>query len=233
MVQAGATYALRVFTHFTGDAMMRSTIFTASALAALTFVGVAEAQLPRSSAISVNRGSYAIAPYAGYLVSQTFFDGPLNTSLGIQSAPVYGAQVSMPLAPTASIVGTIGYGSGDFEAGIPIIGGISIGKSNTLLLDAAVELRLEGPRRGFVPVFQLGGGAIRREVTILGITADATDFQVSGAVGGDMPLSSNIALRLMAKDYYGKADFGSVGELEAKTNDLHTVTLTGGLRIAF
>jgi hypothetical protein len=212
--------------------MMRSTILYGSALA-LAFAGTAEAQ-SRSSAISVNRGSFAIVPYAGYLVAQSFFDGPLNTTLGITSSSVYGAQVSMALAPTASLVGTVGYGSGDLEAGIPIVGGISIGSSNTLLLDASVELRLESSqRKRFVPVFQLGGGMIRREVSILGVTADATDFQVSGAVGADVPLASNISVRFLAKDHYGKADFGTVGPLEAKTNDLHTVALTGGVRIAF
>jgi hypothetical protein len=130
-------------------------------------------------------------------------------------------------------VGTIGYGAGDLEAGIPIVGGISVGKTNTLLLDASVELRLENAQSRVVPVFQLGGGVLRREVTILGVTADATDFQVSGAIGFDMPVASNIALRVMAKDHYGKADFGSVGPLEVKSNDLHAVALTGGVRIAF
>ncbi len=208
---------------------MRSIIRGTGVLAVLAFAGVAEAQSP----ISVNRGNFAITPYAGYLVSQSFFTGPLNSALTIQSSPMFGAQVSLPLAPTASIVGTVGYGSGDLEAGIPIIGGVSLGKTNTLLLDASVELRLENSRSRIVPVFQLGGGAVRREVTLLGVTADATDFQVSGAIGVDMPLASNIGLRLMAKDHYGKADFGSVGPLEAKTNDLHTVALTGGVRIAF
>ena len=211
---------------------MRSSTLFASALAALVFADVGEAQTPRSSSISVNRGAFAVAPYAGYLVSQNFFEGPLNTSLGIQSSAVYGAQLSLPLAPGASIVGAIGYGSGDLEAGIPILGGISVGKTSTLLMDASVELRLENKQR-FIPVFQLGGGAIRREVTILGVTADATDFQVSGAVGADFPLAPNIAVRLMAKDHFGKADFGSVGPLEARTEDLHTVSLTGGVRIAF
>lgn len=211
---------------------MRSITMAAGALTALVFASVGEAQTPRSSTIRVNRGDFAVAPYAGYLVSQNFFDGPLNTTLGIQSSAVYGAQVSLPLAPGASIVGAIGYGTGNLEAGIPILGGISVGKTSTLLLDASVELRLEKAQR-FIPVFQLGGGAIRREVTIVGVTADATDFQVSGAVGADFPLAQNIALRVMAKDHVGKADFGTVGPLEAKTGDLHTVALTGGVRIAF
>jgi hypothetical protein len=217
--------------------MMRSTILLTSAAAALVFAGAAQAQRP-SSTISVNRGSYAITPYAGYLVAQNFFEGPLNTSLGIQSSSVYGIQMSLPLAPTAAIVGTLGYGSGDLEAGIPIVGGISIGQTNTLLMDASVELRLERAGQRFVPVFQLGGGAVRREVKILGISADATDFHVSGAIGVDMPLLPNVAVRLMAKDHYGPADFGSLdlgslGVLEARADDLHAVALTGGVRIAF
>jgi hypothetical protein len=187
----------------------------------------------RSTPISVNRGSFAVAPYAGYLVSQNFFDGPLNTSLGIQSSPVYGAQLSLPLAPNASIVGTLGYGSGDLEAGIPIVGGVSVGQTSTLLMDASVELRVPSATMRFVPVFQLGGGAIRREVTILGVTADATDLQVSGAIGADFPINQNLAVRLLAKDHWGKADFGSVGPLEAKTGDIHTLALVGGVRIAF
>jgi hypothetical protein len=215
---------------------MRSIKVGACAVAcamSLVAASVASAQTPRSSAISVSRGEFAVAPYAGYLISQSFFDGPLNTSLSMQSAPVYGAQFSMPLAPNASIVGTLGYGSGDLEAGIPIIGGISVGETNTLLLDASVELRVPSATMRFVPVFQLGGGAIRREVSILGVNADATDFQVSGAVGADFPLATNIAVRVMAKDHYGKADFGNVGPLEAKTGDIHTLALVGGVRIAF
>ena len=193
---------------------------------------VAHAQTPRSSPISVDRGSFAVAPYAGYLITQSFFDGPVAV-LSVQSSAVYGAQFSLPLPPNASIVGTLGYGSGDLEAGIPIIGGISVGQTSTLLMDASVELRLPSATPRFVPVFQLGGGAIRREVTILGVTADATDFQVSGAIGADFPLIENFAIRVLAKDHWGKADFGSIGPLEAKTGDIHTVALVGGLRIAF
>ena len=217
--------------------MKRSTMLLTSAAAALVFAGAAQAQRPPST-ISITRGSYAITPYMGYLVSQSFFDGPLNTSLGVQASTVYGAQLSFPLAPTAAIVGTIGYGSGDLEAGIPIIGGLSLGQSSTLLLDASVELRIEKAGARMVPVFQLGGGAIRREVTILGLSADATDFHVSGAIGVDMPLIQNISVRLMAKDHYGPADFGSIdipniGTLSARADDLHAVALTGGVRITF
>lgn len=214
---------------------MRSKLPSALAVLALALsVQQANAQRPvRSSAISVTRGNFAVAPYAGYLVSQTFFEGPLNTKLSVQSSPLYGVQVSLPLAPSASLIGGIAHASGDLDAGLPIIGGISVGTTATTLMDASVELRLESFRASFIPVLQLGGGATHRKVTVAGVDASTTDFQVSGGLGADFPLSRTLSLRILAKDYYGKADFGSLGPLTAKTEDLHAVALTGGLRIAF
>ena len=84
-----------------------------------------------------------------------------------------------------------------------------------------------------MPFVQLGGGAIRREVSVAGITGTTTDFQVSGGVGADIPIAGNFELRLLAKDHYGKADFGAVGELQARTKDIHTLALTGGVRFTF
>ncbi len=215
---------------------MRSTFLMAGVLGALA-IGAqsAQAQLERPNTISIDRGEFAVAPYAGYLLSQSFFEGPLNSKLTIQSAPLYGVQASLPLAPGAALVGGIAYASGDLKAGLPIIGGISVGNTSTTLFDASVELRLHSFSQAgrFIPVLELGGGAIHRTVTVAGLDAKTTDFQVSGGIGADMPLTSNLSLRLMAKDHYGKADFGSFAGLSAKTDDLHTVALMGGVRIAF
>src|SRR3954469_5549393 len=73
---------------------------------------IPQRQPRHESAITVNRGQVAIQPFAGYLVTQSYFNGPLNTSLGTSGAPLYGAAISLPLAPSASIVGTAGYSSG-------------------------------------------------------------------------------------------------------------------------
>lgn len=189
-----------------------------------------------SSAITVDRGSFAIVPFAGYLVSENFVEGPLNTSLGGTGAALYGVQAGLPLAPGASIVGTVGYSSGSLEVGLPLLGGVSVGDNRVLLLDAGVELRLdswETRGRRLVPLMQFGGGALRREVSVIGLTAKTTDFMVSGGIGADVLLGSGMALRIMAKDHYGKADFGTVGPLSAKTDDLHTLALSAGLRFAF
>ena len=216
---------------------MRARIVGATVLGTLVFsVGVGEAQGRRESTISVNRGSFAIVPFGGYLIGENFVEGPLNTSLGGVGAPLYGAQLSFPLAPGVSLVGTAGYASGDLEVGVPLLGGLSIGDNRTMVFDGSVELRpdsWEADGKRFIPIVQFGGGAMHRELSVMGVTAKSTDFMVSGGLGADMPLSSNMAIRVMAKDYYGKADFGSVGPLTAKTKDLHTLGLSAGLRFSF
>jgi hypothetical protein len=227
----GARRAFNVITLNHGDAKMRFKLLMASAVTLLAATTSADAQT-RSSNITISRGSFTVTPFAGYLLSQRFVDGPLGTSLNVASAPMFGVEASLPLAPSASLLGTVGYASGDLEAGLPIVGGISVGETTTTVFDASVELRLDNGGR-FIPVLQLGGGATRREVTVLGISASTTDFEVSGGIGADFPISSSIGLRLMAKDYYGKANFGSIGSLEVSTDDLHAVAFTGGLRIAF
>jgi hypothetical protein len=65
------------------------------------------------------------------------------------------------------------------------------------------------------------------------VSADATNFQVSGGIGADMPIAQNLALRLLVKDHYGKSDFGGVGDLRARTRDVHNVALTAGLQLSF
>lgn len=192
---------------------------------------VAPVSAQKSSPISVSRGEFSVAPYGGYLITQKFFDGPLNSSLGVSSAPVYGVQASLPLAPSSSLVGTLGYASGDLEVGVPILGGLDVGTTDTWIFDAAVELR--GSFGRFMPLAQLGAGAIHRRLSVYGVDAKTTDFTVSGGLGADFPVTSNVALRVLARDYFGKADFGTLGPLEAKTKDIHAIALSAGVRLAF
>lgn len=216
---------------------MRFTTLAAGLSATVLMLSSASAQsAPRSTPISVSRGSFAIAPYGGYLVSQKFVEGPLDSSLGVNSSPVYGVQASLPLAPGASLVGAFGFASGDLEVGVPLLGGVSIGDSDAWMADIVVELRAdawEEQGKRLVPFAQLGGGAMHRELSVLGVTAKTTDFIVTGAVGADLPVARNISLRLLAKDHWGKADFGTIGPLTARTEDLHAVALSAGVRIAF
>jgi hypothetical protein len=216
---------------------MRAITRVAGALSVLAMTAAsAQAQRPtHANVITVDRGQFAIAPYAGYLLNQNFINGPLSTKLSVQSAALYGVQASLPLAPSASLVGGIGYANGDLKAGIPIIGGFSFGKSGTTIYDASVELRGEnfGKTRAFIPIVQLGGGAIHRTVTVAGVTAKTTDFEVSGGLGADVPITQNFAIRVLARDHYGKANFGSFAGYDFSTDDMHAVALTAGARIAF
>lgn len=217
--------------------MRALTLFAGAAIAFASTAASAQAQrIPRANTITIDRGQFSITPYAGYLLSQNFLKGPLSSTLSVQSAPIYGLQASMPLAPGASLIGSVAYASCDLKAGLPIIGGISLGTSGTTIYDLSAELRGESfakNGRGFIPIVELGGGAIHRTVSVAGLTARTTDFQVSGALGADVPISSNIALRVLAKDHYGKADFGSFAGIDASTRDLHAFALEGGLRLAF
>lgn len=205
-------------------------------LVASTLAGAAPVVAQKSTPISVTRGEFSVSPYGGYLISQEFFEGPLNTTLGVNAAPVYGLQGSLPLSPAGSLVGTVGYAAGDLEVGLPILGGIDLGNSSTWLFDLSVELRGSPGMLGLgriVPLAQLGGGAVHRRLSVYGLDAKSTDFTVSAGVGADLPITSNIAIRLLARDYLGKADFGTLGPLVAKTQDIHAVTLSTGLRIGF
>jgi hypothetical protein len=208
----------------------------AAVLGVLCLAGVANAQGRTSAVDPPSRGTFGLAPFAGYLISEPLIEGPLGTSVGTGSGAVYGAQASLPLGANLSLVGTLGYASSDLEAGVPLIGGLSVGDSRTWLFDGALELRPEGWMSSgyrFIPVVQLGGGAIRREVTVAGIDGQSTDFTLSAGLGGDLPLGSNVAVRLMAKDYYGKVDFGDLGQYSAATDNMHTLGLSAGLRIGF
>jgi hypothetical protein len=213
---------------------MRSTLLVAGTAAAIALAtqSVSAQTISSPSNLTTSRGAFALAPHAGYLLSQRFVDGPLGTSLNVAAAPMYGVQLSLPLAPSISLIGTVAHASGDLEAGLPIVGGISFGSTSTTVFDAGVELRLVR-KQGVMPLVQFGGGATRRSVTVAGVNAATTDFQVSAGIGADIPLTSNLALRILARDHYGRADFGSVGSFSARTDDLHAVALTGGLRIAF
>jgi hypothetical protein len=219
---------------------MRSLVLaaTAGALAALVLTAdPAQAQVVARNTVSVSRGSFELEGFGGYLLTQKFIDGPFGTNIGMVNAPMYGVHAGLPLAPGASLVGTIAYASGNLQAGLPIIGGISVGNTEAYIYDASVQLRADTwekrPGVKFIPLAQLGAGAMHRNVTVAGFTAKATNFEVSGGLGADIPMTRDLALRLMAKDYYAKADFGSLGSLQADTKYVHSLALTGGLRYTF
>ncbi|MBX6366269.1 MAG: hypothetical protein IRZ00_20690, partial [Gemmatimonadetes bacterium] len=51
--------------------------------------------------------------------------------------------------------------------------------------------------------------------------------------GLDVVVTPGIALRLMAKDYVGKASFGELGSYRAETGTMNNIALTGALKLMF
>ncbi len=90
-----------------------------------------------------------ITPYAGYLITGDWYDGPVGSNLSTTNAPMVGVQGSVPLTRGISLVGNLAYGSGDLRVGLPLIGGFNVGTVKTWLYDAGLELGgLGGKARG-------------------------------------------------------------------------------------
>ena len=194
--------------------------------AAAQRAGVARQALP----------SISISPYAGYMTFGSLVDGPLNTRISSASAPVYGAQVNLPLGDVVSIVGNVAYTEPDLRAGVPIIGDFSVGKSSVWMYDAGLQLSAPGygsGDRGIFPFVQVGGGAMRYDVQISGLSRTATNAAFTAGIGADIPLDRNIGLRLAARDYIGKFDLNEATSLDVSTSTSNNVALSAGLKLGF
>jgi hypothetical protein len=180
--------------------------------------------------------SLSVSPYAGYMAFGDLVNGPLNTTLKSSAAPVYGAQLNLPLGSTLSIVGNIAYTEPDLSVGIPILGDISFGKSNVWLYDAGLQLSAPGygtGDRGVFPFVQVGGGAMKYDVQIAGTSRNATNAAFNAGIGADIPLARNIGLRLVARDYIGKFDFNQATSINVDAKTSHNVALAAGLKLGF
>lgn len=213
---------------------MRAHLVAVAGLAAAVFAVAAPAQgQAGSNTIMVKRGEFALTPYAGYVFTTKLANGPLSSSLSSANGALYGVQAGLPLSPNASLVGGIGYSSADLKAGA--LGfGVKVGTSVAWLYEGDLELRgsqqKQGVAEGFTPFVQVGAGAIHRKVTALGLSATSTDFAINGGVGADFTVTPGLTLRVMAKDYVGKATFDSG---LAQTNTLNNIALNAGVRFTF
>ena len=215
--------------------MFGKIVSTAIVAAALTLAAL-PAGAQRINKNSSTETSLSVSPYAGYMTFGDMVNGPLNTSLKSAAAPVYGAQVNLPLSPTFSIVGNLAYTEPDLSVGIPIIGDISFGKSNVWLYDAGLQLSAPGygqGDRGIFPFVQVGGGAMHYDVQVSGTSRTATNAAFNAGIGADIPLAQNIGLRLVARDYIGKFDFNQATSLDVNAKTSNNVALVAGLKLAF
>ena len=202
--------------------MIRS--FSAIAVTSLLLAGPLHAQ-------SARPGSFGITPYAGYMKFGSLVSGPLGTSVRRASGPVYGAEASFAITPGLALVGNVGYANSDLEVGVPIVGGLSLGRSSALMYDAALRLRVPMGSRGISPFVQAGAGAMRQEIEVGAVATKSTNVAYNVGAGVDVPLGPRLGLQLMAKDYIGKFDAQEATAVNVDTRTTHDWSLSAGLRL--
>ncbi|MBL0890681.1 MAG: hypothetical protein IBJ19_08705, partial [Gemmatimonadaceae bacterium] len=97
----------------------------ATLVLSVTVAGEAVAQSSGSSGPAAVGAT--LTPYAGYLITGNWYDGPVGTSISTTNAPTVGVQGSIPLARGLSLVGNLAYASGDLRIGLPLLGGVNVG----------------------------------------------------------------------------------------------------------
>ena len=215
---------------------LHSYVLTAlrSTVAVATLATAAHAQ---SRATTLPSGkAFDFTPYVGYMVFDSFLDGPLGTSVGNAPAPVFGAQLGMRLAPSISIVGNVAAASSDIKAGIPILGGLTVAQSNMLIFDGGLQLdvpEMTMSGTSFRPFVQAGAGAIRYDISQSFLSTTATNFAANIGVGADIAIGKSMGVRLMAKDYIGKFDFEDATFIDFDSKTANNLAFSAGLRLSF
>jgi opacity protein-like surface antigen len=182
---------------------------------------------------SARPGSFSLTPYAGYMRFGNLVDGPLGASIRGAAGPVYGAEATLGITRGLALVGNVAYASTDLEVGVPVIGGLSFGKSSALLYDAALRLGVPLGTGGIKPFVQAGAGAMRQEIEVGPVATKATNFAYNVGAGVEVPLGSRLGLQLMAKDYIGKFDAKEATAIDVNTGTTHNWTLNAGVRLGF
>jgi hypothetical protein len=190
------------------------------------------------SAQAPNSGSVLhVTPYAGVMLFGNYLNGPLGTTLTNKPGMLYGTQVGLSLSPELSLVGNLGYTSSSIDVGLPIVGGVSVGHSSTLIYDADLEYQLGAIRNGsstITPFVQGGVGAMRYDIEAVSVlTTQATNFAGNLGLGADVTVGRGVAIRFLARDYIGKFDFKDAVGVGVSGPTAHNFGLTAGLRFDF
>jgi hypothetical protein len=208
---------------------MRNVVILAAAVA-----GSLLAAAPATAQSSARNGKVLqVSPYAGYIRFGDYFEGPVGTSVSNANAPIYGGQLGLKLSPNVSLVGNVAYSKADVEVDVPLLGGLSVGRSSVLLYDAGLQLDVPAGSSPVAPFVQAGVGAIRYDVEQSFLDAQATNLAANVGVGADLALGRSAALRLMAKDYIGRFDFDEASSFDVRGRTAHSWAFTAGLRLDF
>lgn len=204
----------------------------AAGIVALSLPVRAEAQAARTATGTV----FEVTPYAGYMLFGDYLSGPLGSSVTNAPAPVVGAQLGMKIAPNLSVIGNLATASGDIQAGIPFVGGVSIAHSRVVLVDAGLQLDFPLTTMmgtNFSPFLQAGAGQMRYNITQSFVTTQANNWAANVGAGADISVGNGVGIRLMAKDYIGKFDLQQATMLDLSTNTTQSFALSAGLRFSF
>jgi hypothetical protein len=173
-----------------------------------------------------------VTPYGGVIMFGSYLDGPLGTNVRSRPAPIGGAQVSLGLSKNLSLIGTVGYSSGDLEVGLPILGGIDVGSSSSWLYDAGVELRLP-TASNIAPFVQAGGGAITTKLNGGPLSTTSTNPAFTAGAGVDVGIGRSAALRLQVRDYVARYKSDEVVGMQARGDVSNNFAVSAGLRFSF
>ncbi len=211
-----------------------SSIARITAAVALSTFATSFALTPSAHAQSTLGQGASITPYAGYLVTGDWYDGPVGTTLSTANAPIIGAQLSMPLVSGLSLTGNVGFASSDVRVGLPIIGGVNVGRNRVWVYDAGLELGgLSRTKSGIAP-FVLGGiGGMTNDMQNALFSTASTNLMYAAGVGVDIGFSRNLALRIQAKDYIGRFNSQQAVGIGSRSNLTHNWALSGGVKLIF
>ena len=178
-----------------------------------------------------------VTPYAGYLLTGNFLEGPLGISLSSAGGVMYGVQASMPIGTGLSIYGNVARSKADLRVGIPILGALDVGSVETLLYDGGVRVTLPqaiGSTKTLTPFFQAGVGAMRHDIAAADyVELRATNFAFNAGVGAHVAITDGFAFRVLISDYMGKFDAEEATTFDLSTRTRHSLGFAGGLSLEF
>jgi len=180
-----------------------------------------------------SRPAVEVTPQIGAIVFGDMWKGPVGTSLSSANGTFYAAQLAFNVTDALALVGSVGGAQTDLRAGLPILGGVRVGESETLLYDAGLQLRLRGAGAGTIPFIEGGIGGSRTRIRVGPVDVRASNPAYHVGAGVDLDLSPSFGLRLMARDYIGRFDFEDAILLDVESRTAHNLALTAGIRVGF